>query len=212
VVRGVPLDRAGTFFLPLWTDFSAGPDAGILDWYTILVGVLAFVTLAQHGALWLVHKTEDILEERARGVARIAWYFVTGLTLIVTGATPRIQPQVSRNLSEHPWGVVFPALAILGLLGVAIFLHRGDSLKAFLSSCAFIAGMLTSAAFGVFPNVLPSNTDPALSLTIANTAAAPYGLKVALVWWIPGMLLVAAYSTFIYRHFAGKVQSEGEGY
>ncbi|HVX66977.1 MAG TPA: cytochrome d ubiquinol oxidase subunit II, partial [Bryobacteraceae bacterium] len=53
VVRGVPLDRTGTFFLPLWTDFSAGPDAGILDWYTVLVGLLAFATLAQHGALWV---------------------------------------------------------------------------------------------------------------------------------------------------------------
>src|SRR6184192_235088 len=37
VVRGVPLDRAGDFFLPLWTDFSAGKDVGILDWYTVLV-------------------------------------------------------------------------------------------------------------------------------------------------------------------------------
>src|SRR5678815_5497257 len=27
VVRGVPLDHAGDFFLPLWTDFTAGPEA-----------------------------------------------------------------------------------------------------------------------------------------------------------------------------------------
>jgi cytochrome bd-type quinol oxidase subunit 2 len=33
--------------------------------------------------------------------------------------------------------------------------------------------MLTSAAFGVYPYVLPSNTDPRLGLTIYNTAAAP---------------------------------------
>jgi cytochrome d ubiquinol oxidase subunit II len=212
VIRGVPLDRTGSFFLPLWTDFRAGADAGILDWYTILVGLLAFFTLTQHGALWLALKTEDILEQRARRVASVAWYAVVALTVVVTIATFRLQPQISRNLADHPWGYVFPALALAGLLGIAVFARRADHLKAFLSSCAYIAGMLTSAAFGVFPYVLPSNTDPALGLTITNTATSAYGLKVALVWWIPGMFLVLGYSVFIYRHFAGKVRLEEEVY
>src|SRR6202045_781367 len=41
VVRGVPLDAQGYFFEPLWTNFKPGPHPGILDWYTILIGVLA---------------------------------------------------------------------------------------------------------------------------------------------------------------------------
>src|SRR6202142_159640 len=41
VVRGVPLDATGYFFEPLWTNFRLGDETGILDWYTILVGVLA---------------------------------------------------------------------------------------------------------------------------------------------------------------------------
>jgi cytochrome bd-type quinol oxidase subunit 2 len=60
--------------------------------------------------------------------------------------------------------------------------------------------------------VLPSNTNPALALTIESTAAAPHGLRIGLAWWIPGMLLVLGYSIFIYRHFAGKVRLEEEGY
>ncbi|MGE5647285.1 MAG: cytochrome d ubiquinol oxidase subunit II [Acidobacteriota bacterium] len=212
VVRGVPLDRAGTFFLPLWTDFRAGADAGILDWYTVLVGLLAFFTLTQHGALWLALKTDDILEHRARKVARVAWLGVVLLTAVVTAATFSIQPQVLSNLGAHPWGYVFPALALAGLLGVAVFARRPGHLAAFLSSCAYIAGMLTSAAFGLFPYVLPSNADPALGLTVSNSATSAYGLRIALVWWIPGMLLVFAYSAFIYRHFAGKVRLEDEGY
>src|SRR6516165_8867424 len=35
VVRGVPLDSQGSFFLSLWTDFRPGRNPGILDWYTI---------------------------------------------------------------------------------------------------------------------------------------------------------------------------------
>ena len=38
VVRGVPLDARGYFFEPLWTNFTFADTAGILDWYTILIG------------------------------------------------------------------------------------------------------------------------------------------------------------------------------
>src|SRR5580693_8157424 len=40
VVRGVPLDSTGYFFEPLWTNFRLGDETGILDWYTVLVGIL----------------------------------------------------------------------------------------------------------------------------------------------------------------------------
>ena len=81
----------------------------------------------------------------------------------------------------------------------------GRAMNAFLSSCTFILGMLTSVAAGLYPYVLPSSTDPALSLTIYNTAAARYGLEVGLFWFIPGMLLTSAYFIYTYRSFAGKV-------
>jgi cytochrome d ubiquinol oxidase subunit II len=69
----------------------------------------------------------------------------------------------------------------------------------------YLIGMLTSAAFGVFPYVLPSNTSPDAGLTVTNAAAAEYGLYVGLAWWIPGMALALLYSVFVYRHFKGKV-------
>ncbi len=212
VIRGVPLDSSGFFFLPLWTDFTAGKDAGILDWYTVLTGLLALFTLAQHGSLWVAHKTDDILQQRARRVSTVAWFAVVTLTAVVTLATFWIQPQVPANMAARPWGYVFPALALAGLLGVLIFRSRADDWKAFLSSSAYIIGMLTSAAFGVYPNVLPANSDPALSLTVTNAAAHSYGLGVGLVWWIPGMLLVLAYTAFIYHRFAGKVTLEESSY
>ena len=45
VVRGVPLSADGYFFEPLWTNFRVGTHPGILDWYTVLTGVIALVTL-----------------------------------------------------------------------------------------------------------------------------------------------------------------------
>ena len=66
--------------------------------------------------------------------------------------------------------------------------------------------MLTSVAFGVFPNLLPSNTSPGFSLTVDNAAAAQHGLTVAMWWFLPGMALAIAYSVLVYRYFAGKVE------
>ena len=72
--------------------------------------------------------------------------------------------------------------------------------------CTFIVGMLTSVVFGVYPDVLPSNGDPNLSLTIYNSAAQPYGLSVGLMWFIPGIALATGYFVYTYRSFSGKVR------
>jgi cytochrome d ubiquinol oxidase subunit II len=205
VVRGVPLDSTGFFFLPLWTNFQPGKEAGILDWYTISVGLTAFVALAVHGSFWVALKTDGDLQVRSMNFARLLWWWLAGLTAIVTGLSFLIQPHLAEQFQQAPWGLVFPALGVAGLLGMRLYENRGQDLQAFLASCAYIVGMLTSATFGVFPYVLPANSDRNLSLTIYNSAATEYGLKIGLLWWIPGMLLVIGYFVFTYRHFAGKV-------
>ncbi len=218
VVRGVPLEPGGYFFLPLWTDFGFGAaglhaeEGGILDWYTILVAVLAFLTLVQHGARWLVLKTDGTVNERSRGIALKSWWAVLLFVVIVTLVTFRIQPQVLDNFASAPWGFVFPALALAGLAGMKIFRSPKRERHAFLSSSLFIIGMLTSAVFGIFPYLLPSSTNPDLGLTVYNVATSEYGMRVGLIWWIPGIILVAAYFVYTYRRFSGKVNLEEAGY
>ena len=60
VVRGVPLGADGYFFEPLWTNFRVGANPGILDWYTVLTGVMALVTLTAHGALYVTSRPRTI--------------------------------------------------------------------------------------------------------------------------------------------------------
>ena len=208
VVRGVPLDANHEFFLPLWTNFMPGTNAGILDWYTLLTGAFAFLTLALHGALWINLKTEGEIQARARRVARVAWYAVAAFTAVTTFASWSIQPAIALSFAARPAGYLFPLLAVAGLAGMWIFLLRRAELAAFLASCIYIIGMLTSLVFGVFPNVLPSNADPALSLTIHNASAPESGLRIALLWFTPGIVLVFGYFVFLYRKFAGKVTAE----
>jgi cytochrome d ubiquinol oxidase subunit II len=205
VVRGVPLDASGYFFLPLWSDFRASSNAGILDWYTILTGIAAMLALTMHGALWVALKTSAPVCKRAALLVRRVWWGVVAATVAITAASFAIQPHLSDRFTAAPWGVVFPAVAVAGLLGVFRCKAPQTEFLAFLSSCAYLVGMLTSAAFGVYPLLLPASTDPAFSLTIHNAAAGSYGLHVGLAWFIPGMLLACAYAIFTYRRFSGKV-------
>ncbi len=208
VVRGVPLDESGLFFLPLWVNFLAPSPGnglgvtGILDWYTISVGVAALATLGMHGALWVMLKTNGELHDRARVWRNRFWIAAGVFTVLITLESFSVQPHLAGSFRAAPWGFFFPALAITGFFGARF--TRG--LAAFLASCVYIAGMLCSAAFGLFPLVLPSNGEPHTSLTIQNSSAAAHGLSAGLVWWIPGMLLVTAYFVFTYRRLAGTVE------
>ena len=205
VVRGVPLDGNGFFFLPLWTNLQPGRDAGIVDWYTLLVGGASFVALAIHGCCWVVLKTSGDLQRRARQFGDRIWWAVVAFTAAITFFSFRLQPNLNTEFEVRPWGYVFPVLVVAGLVGMYVFSVRRRDLGTFLSSCLYLVGMLTSATFGLFPYVLPSNLEPEAGLTVSNAAAAPYGLYIGLAWWIPGMLLAAVYSVFVYQHFAGKV-------
>jgi len=158
-----------------------------------------------HGALWVALKTAGDVHHRARMVARRLWWGLGAAVAAITLASFHVQPHLKASYSERPWGYIFPLLALVGLVGMRLLDRRREGLEAFLSSCIFLLGMLVSAAFGLYPYVLPSSGDPALSLTVANAAAAPYGLRVGLFWFIPGILLTTGYFVYTYRSFAGKV-------
>ncbi len=122
---------------------------------------------------------------------------------MITAVSFEIQPHLSESFRDRPWGYIFPLLAIAGL----VVMKFRNPVRAFLGSCAYIVGMLTSVVFGVYPLVLPSDPNPALSLTVQNAAAPAYGLEIGLVWFIPGILLAIGYFTYTYKSFAGKVQT-----
>ena len=212
VVRGVPLDRAGEFFLPLWTDWTAGPNPGILDWYTLLIAVAALSVIALHGAAWVALRTEGVVEARARRLTGRLWWAAVASVIAITLASFRIQPHLSESFAARPWGYCFPLLALGGLAGVKVMNTPARGLQAFLCSCVFVVGMLTSVAFGVYPYVLPSNGDPALSLTVQNAATGAYGQQVGLYWFIPGILLATGYFVYTYRNLTRKVTVEEESY
>ena len=209
VVRGVPIDETGQFFVPLWGDESR---PGVLDAYTILVGLAALAAITMHGALWVAFRLEGEVQARARKLARWAAFAVVGTSALVTFFTFRIQPHVPARMASQPWIYGCAALAVAGLAGVPFFLRRGRDGRAFLSSATYLAGMLTSAVFGLYPYVLPATTGDGRSLTVTSAASGDVALRTGLGWWIPGILVAVGYQVFAYRHLRGKVTEASEGY
>jgi cytochrome d ubiquinol oxidase subunit II len=156
-------------------------------------------------------KTTGDVNARARRIASRGGWLLVALTILSLFATVYVRPQMFDNFKLRPWGAIFPLIVLAGIAGMEYFQRRGKEAAAFLSSTAYIAGMLGGAAFGLYPTMLMASTNPAYSLTIYNSKTGNYGMAVGLVWWSIGILLALGYFTYLYRSFRGKVTlAEGE--
>jgi cytochrome d ubiquinol oxidase subunit II len=192
VVRGVPLNPDGYFSLPLFN---------ILNGYALLIGVFGLVVLCAHGATFLALRGVGAPAARARRWARGLWWAEAVLFLALIGPTYAVRDEMLTNLTDHPWRLLFPLLAVASLIAMFVFQRRDAFGRAFAASCAFIAGLLTTMAAGLYPNILPARDGHPNGLTIHNAAAGEGTLNAAIVWWPFAMVMAVAYFLYVYRLF-----------
>lgn len=205
LIRGVPLNPDGYFFVALWTDFMTGPEPGILDWFTMLMGLTSAAILALHGANYLAMKTEGPLREQARRAAWLTGSLVALLVGLALTAVPFVQPSFRLNYAAHPIGFLFPLLGTASLVAALELRRRDLDAAAFGATSLLILAMLASTAWGSYPNILIATHDPAHSLTVTNATAGAYGMQVGLWWFLIGFGLIIAYQVIAHRAFRGKV-------
>lgn len=211
VIRGVPLKEDGYFFLPLWTDWRVGPQPGVLDWYTVIAGLVAAVALTIHGANYVALKTQGDLNARARRLALTLWPALLVLTLVSLWATLSIRPGLLDNFEKFPVLFAVPFGVAASLIFMFLFQRRTAEKPAFLCSSAFLVFMLVGASVAVYPNLLMSTSNPGLNITVYNAATGSHSLSVGLIWWGLGMALATGYFVFVYRMFKGKLTAESHG-
>jgi cytochrome d ubiquinol oxidase subunit II len=214
VIRGVPLDGTGYFNIPLFTTFGAQNPVGILDWYTVLIGVFAFVTIAAHGSVFLAWKTDGEVQARSLRASRPLWGAVLILWVVATLATRVVNPGLFKAFPHARLAWLFFVVYVAGLALVFHGLTKGKHLLAFLGSGAFILGILAATAACVWPVMLGSTIDPNFSLTAHNTSVSASGLQKGLVWWVIGFPIAIGYIVLLFRIHRGKAKAaaDGEGY
>lgn len=208
VLRGVPLQTDGYFFLPLWTNFQPGVHPGILDWYTVIGGLVALVALTLHGALWLTVKVSADLEERARRLIGPLLLVLILLTLVSLIGTIVVRPASLGNYYRYPITFIVPGGVLAALAGVWFFNRNRHPVKAFLSSSVYLFFMLAGACWGVYPTLLPATTGTDRDITLDRAISGPHTLSVGLAWWLFGMTLAVAYVVFVYSRFKGKADAD----
>jgi cytochrome bd ubiquinol oxidase subunit II len=190
IVAGVPIDAAreftGTFFT-------------LLNPFALLGGVTTLLLFVTHGAVFLALKTDGVIRDRAN---RAAW--VVGLPAAVAAVAFLGWAQALRGDLLSIIAAVVAAAAFVG--GIAANRLRREG-WAFLGTAVAIAFAVISLFAALYPDVMPSSTDPAFSLTIVNASSTTYTLTIMTVVAVVFTPLVFLYQGWTYWVFRKRVAS-----
>jgi cytochrome d ubiquinol oxidase subunit II len=204
LLRGVPLDGSGEFSLALFSDFNVHGKTGLLDWYTVSVGLFSAIMLSAHGATYLALKTEGGVHDRSVGLSRRLWTAALLSFPLVSWMTWYVRRDFYSTLTTSPAGW----FAILALLAGAALLAAGKSPEGrrFAGSCCVVIALTAGAVAALFPAVLRSTLSEAYSVSMYQQAGDGPSLFIGLLWWSVAFGLALVYMLFIARNYRGKVK------
>ena len=214
VEKGVSAYEGHYFFLPLW-DSSFSPlseNPGVIDWFTIVIGLIAVVTLAIHGANWIILKTNSSINSDLRALVFKLNFALLLLTIFSLVIWQIVNPNSFDNFMTKPYLLLFPLLYKAGLVGLFFAKKFKKDSYSFVCSSLLIVGGIASSLASLFPVILPSTNTVNEPLTIYNTAAPEYGLSVALIWGIIGFMLLIVYMIIQKRLTGGKIDHMDYGH
>jgi len=213
VENGVSTQATHYFFLALWnpTFDPMAEHQGIIDWFTILLGLVAVVTLTIHGANWIILKTSSSLSQRLKDVIFKLNFVLLFLVILSAFVWHYVKPISLHNFGTYYWLWIFPIIASIGLVGQFQIKKFKKDLSGFIFSSLFIFGSFGSTIASMFPILLPSTNTVNPSLTVQNVAAHEYGLSVGLGWFSIAAVLVIVYFIIQFKVFKGKLDDVGYG-
>ena len=185
IVRGVPVNAAHVYTGNLLT---------LLNWYGLLGGLVTLSLFTLHGAIFLGLKTTGELRARARRMA-----VRTALVAVPLAAVFLAVTQVSHG---RPATDVTAALAAVALIGGAAAALRGREGWAFAGTAVTLLLAVATLFGDLWPNVFPSSTSAAFSLTV-NNASSPHYTLVVMSWvaliFTPVVLGYQSWSYWVFR-------------
>jgi cytochrome d ubiquinol oxidase subunit II len=185
IVAGVPIDADKEFTGNLFT---------LLNPFGLLGGLVTLTLFATHGAMFVALKTDGDIRHRARELA-----VRLGLVAAVLAVVFLVWTQAKTGSVASAVAFVLGALALVAGIAMA---RAGREGWAFVGTFLTIALAVAGLFLALFPDVMPSTTDPAWSLTTTNAAATAYTLKV-MTWvavvFTPIVLCYQAWTYWVFR-------------
>jgi cytochrome d ubiquinol oxidase subunit II len=185
IVAGVPLDANHEFTGDLFT---------LLNPYGLLGGLTTLALFVTHGAVFLALKTDGDLRRRANRLAGRLGPVAAALAVAFLAWT-QLQ-------TGDPASLLLSVAAAAALVGGLLANWRGREGWAFTGSALTIGLAVVALFVALFPDVLPSSTNPAYSLTVENAASTPYTLTI-MTWvaviFTPIVLLYQGWTYWVFR-------------
>jgi cytochrome d ubiquinol oxidase subunit II len=203
IITGIPLGSDKEF---------TGTFSGMINPYTVLIGITTVALFMMHGAIYLAMKTEGELQKTVKSWVNNTIIFFVICFVTATMATLIYFPGMIVHFKEYPALFIIAILNMLAIANVPREINNGREFKAFLSSSASIALLLLLFAIGIFPNVVLSNPIAENSLNIYNAASSQKTLLIMLIMALIGMPFVIAYTVIIYKVYKGKVKLDEMSY
>ncbi len=188
IVQGVPLNEDHIYTGTLFT---------LLNPYGLLGGLVTLILFWLHGLIFITLKTEGDIKARARAIA-----IKVGVVCTVLAATFLLWT-VFAHFSIL--GLALTAVAALSLVAAQVANIKNRDGIAFALLVVTIITAVGSLFAALFPNVFPSTTNAAFSLTVDNARSSDYTLGV--MSWVAAIMLplVLAYQGWTYWVFKKRV-------
>lgn len=226
LIQGVPFEMD-----ELMRPHYQGSFFGLLNPYALLAGVLSLTMIINQGATWMMMKTEAGLYERARVVSSVAsalvavlfalagvwtWMAIDGYAItagldIAGPANPTLKTvEISsgawfENFNQYPLMWIAPIVGVVGAVLSALCALRRLNAMAFLFSSLTLAGIICTAAFTIFPFLMPSSLNPSHSLTLWDATSSHLTLNVMLWAAIIFVPIVLSYTIWCYAKMFGRI-------
>jgi cytochrome d ubiquinol oxidase subunit II len=206
ILRGLPISPDTTGHLRFTGGFF-----GLLNPFSIAVGLLGVLLLLMQGAMFLAMKSTSDQQERMRRLIPIFWLLATLLYLALTVIAMVTMPYLFISAGS-PLFFLLVLITVIGLAAVPMAAYARKFGRGILASSAMIAGMMALAALGLFPRLVPSSTDLLHSLNIHDHSSSQQTLTVMFIIAAVGVPIVLIYTIWIYRVFKGKQEVDPAGY
>lgn len=205
----------------------------LLNPFALVGGLISVSMLVLHGATWISLKTEGAAAERAKKVvpfAATAFFvlFTAGAwwatkldgyrivsEVVTNGPSNPLFKTVARvpggwlsNFIAHPVCWLAPLVAYLGALLAVIAVRRGKELGAWIASALVPFGVIATAGFALFPFLLPSSTNPDMSLTVWDASSSKLTLEIMLGCVVVFLPIILFYTGWAYKILRGAISEK----
>ncbi|GAC06044.1 cytochrome d ubiquinol oxidase subunit II [Paraglaciecola chathamensis] len=196
---------------------------GLLNPFGILAGLVSITMLMGHAGMWLQLRTDSDVATRSGKYGRYAllafialfaaagvWVAnMNGYQIVSMPDTQSYANPIGKvvttapgawlnNYSAVPLTIVFPILAFAMAVLAWLFSKMGKPALGLASSSLMLVGVIMTAGASLFPFVMPSSTNPDVSLTMWDAVSSHMTLNVMFVAAIIFVPLILSYTTWCY--------------